>query len=150
MNNKIFSHLTPLAIGLLIFLAVESVVSSDSNHVSGQSSGLFLLTNSSFLLGILLSSVNPLQIPFWMSWNSILISKKKLNKETATYIFYLAGIGVGSMSGLLIFVFSGNYFQNNFHEHSATLSYVMACIYIVLAIYLFARLYKSRIKLQTP
>lgn len=57
--------------------------------------------------GILLSAVNPVQIPFWFGWSLIFRGRGWLKKDMADRIAFATGIGVGSLIGFLPFMFAG-------------------------------------------
>ncbi len=149
-ESKVFHYLTPLAITLLVFLSVMNFLNAGQDSANQIDPVFMNLTQSSFLLGLLLSSLNPLHIPFWLGWNSILIKKKKLVKESGIYTSYMTGIGIGSISGFMLFILPGNFIFQNFHNYSSVLAYITGLFYLGFAGYLLFRFYKNHIKFQTP
>jgi len=71
-------------------------------------SGLHWKLAGYFIAGVLLSAVNPLQIPFWFGWSTVLIRKGALLPRSDHYNGYIAGIGLGTMAGNGIFIVGGN------------------------------------------
>jgi threonine/homoserine/homoserine lactone efflux protein len=62
-----------------------------------------------FVTGFLFSLLNPLHIPFWLGWSGYLYSNGSLKKETVQYNWFVAGIGLGTMAGFLIYIPGGIY-----------------------------------------
>ncbi|MEO1011707.1 MAG: LysE family transporter, partial [Bacteroidota bacterium] len=58
---------------LLLFLAISSMLSASEIAIVHQKPGWVGLMNSPILLGFLLSMTNPLQFPFWLTWNKVLL-----------------------------------------------------------------------------
>ncbi len=56
-----------------------------------------------FGLGLLLSSFNFMQIPFWLSWNMVLINKNWIFTEKHFKFFYLVGAVLGTLIGMILF-----------------------------------------------
>ena len=106
-KSKLFSYILPVSIVLLVYLSISNFMSFDDAQHASKSSYVFPLIKSSFLLGLLLSILNPMHVPFWMGWNSILIEKRKLNDKPGMYPSYISGIGLGTLGSLMIFVFAG-------------------------------------------
>lgn len=70
-----------------------------------------------FKTGVLLSAFNPLHIPFWLGWTSLLMNRNVLSPNGKQYNWYVAGIGIGTMIGFITFIYTAEYlissFQNN-------------------------------------
>ncbi|MCM4171940.1 lysine transporter LysE [Arenibacter sp. TNZ] len=146
LGNKIFLYLMPLAILLLMYLSFSSFSSIANPRDLGANTNVIPLVKSSFIWGLLLSTLNPMHIPFWMGWNSILVSKNKLNNEGGMYSFYILGIGLGSMLGLLIFIFTGKYVFQNYQQFQYIISYGMGALYLGFSTYLLFLFYKKHLK----
>jgi threonine/homoserine/homoserine lactone efflux protein len=143
-NSKYFSYVLPLAIALLLYLSVSNFVSAFNNHAHQPTSILFPLIKSAFLLGLVLSALNPFHIPFWIGWNSILIARKSLIKNPGIYTLYVTGISIGSFAGFLVFIVLGNLILESYHRYSFHIAIAMGILYLGFAIYL---LYKYTIRL---
>lgn len=147
LGNKVFFYLLPIAIALLMYLSVSSFTSLNDDQVIQAESNLFPMLRSSILLGLLLSILNPMHIPFWTAWNSVLIARNRLDHKPGMYTSYITGIGMGSIGGLMIFVFAGKYIFQNYHEYSYVIAFMMGCLYLGFAFYLLFQLYKNHLKL---
>ena len=60
-----------------------------------------------FLTGLLLSALNPAQIPFWLGWNAVAIDRKILRLKSPAVLVWLMGIGTGTFLSLGLFAVSG-------------------------------------------
>ncbi len=147
LNSKFFSYIIPPTILLLIYLAVSNFISASSPYTISASSGIFPVIKSTFVLGLILSLLNPLHIPFWMGWNSILIKRKKLYNKPGMYSFYILGIALGSVLGLIIFIWAGQVVISYYQQYNYLISYTMAILYLGIAVYLSFNLYKKLPKL---
>lgn len=148
LGNKLFVYVLPIAVAVLMYLSVSSFISANSPEELGKGENLFPMVKSSFLLGLLLSTLNPMHIPFWISWNSVLAERKTLDESPGMYSSYMAGIGIGSFLGLLLFVFAGKYIFQNYHQYSYVIAFIMGCLYLGFSFYLLYVLYKNHLKLN--
>jgi len=148
LGNRVFFYLLPIAIALLLYLSVSSFASLNNDQTIHPSSNLFPLIKSSIILGLLLSVLNPMHIPFWTGWNSVLIARNRLDHKPGMYIFYISGIGIGSIGGLMMFVFAGKYIFKNYHQYSYVIAFIMGCLYLGFSFYILFLLYKNHLKLN--
>ena len=147
-KDKFAFYLLPFAIGLLLYLSVSSFMSSGNQNPIGSGANLFPMIQSSFLLGLLLSALNPMHVPFWLGWNSVLFEKKALNNKRGMYASYIVGIGTGTVAGLMVFIFAGTYIFRNYHQYNYAISFVMGCLYLIFTLYLLYLPFKKRLKLN--
>lgn len=148
LGNKLFFYVLPIAVAVLMYLSVSSFISANNPEELGMGENLFPMVKSSFLLGLLLSTLNPMHIPFWISWNSVLTERKALDESPGMYSLYMAGIGIGSFLGLMLFVFAGKYIFQNYHQYSYVIAFIMGCLYLGFSFYLLYVLYKNHLKLN--
>ena len=85
LRNRIFFYTLPLAALILLYLSVASFMTIGEERELGTSLNLIPMIKSSFVLGLLLSILNPMHFPFWISWNSILTAKKTLSVKKDLY-----------------------------------------------------------------
>ncbi|WP_395062458.1 hypothetical protein [Flavobacterium sp.] len=67
---------------------------------------------SAFIVGVILSCLNFIQIPFWMSWNLYLLNAKYIEVSNSRKYFYVFGTVAGTFSGMLVLIFSLNFITN--------------------------------------
>lgn len=148
LDNKIYKYLLFMLIAVLLYLAFSNLYSQGADVIVEVGMDMFPMVKSTMLLGFILSALNPLQIPFWIGWNSTLIKRKILIKRSGMYAFYLTGIGFGSMMTLLIFIYAGSYIFSNYTENNRLIHIFMGCLYLGFSIYLLFLFYKSELKLK--
>ena len=90
-------------------------------------------------------AVNPVQIPFWFGWSTVLFTKKVLLPKADNYNSYILGIGIGTFIGNCIFIFGGQLIAAKINNNQDILSWVIGGIFTVTAIIQIWRLlFKKR------
>ncbi|WP_190811364.1 LysE family transporter [Flagellimonas sp. S3867] len=148
-GEKMSNYLIPFGIILLLYLAVTSFMASTEISEMGSRINVLPQISSAFWLGFLLSALNPLHIPFWMTWNKVLSSRGILETSRSSYTLYILGIGVGSLLGIGLFIFAGKYIFTNYESYSMLTNLLMGLLYLGFSIYLMFLLVKKRLKLKT-
>jgi threonine/homoserine/homoserine lactone efflux protein len=87
-----------------------------------------------FVLGAFMSAINPVQIPFWFGWSTVLFEKKLLNPINKEYLWYILGIGLGTLIGNCVFIFGGKYVAHRINNNQAYLNYAIGGIFAITAI----------------
>lgn len=96
-----------------------------------------------FLLGLMMSALNPVQIPFWFLWTSTMIQTNVLPITASAYNVFTAGAGVGTIGGLALYIHGGNWLVKKNNTSNKTLNQIMGAIFIITAlIQLYRMLYK--------
>ena len=85
---------------------------------------------SYFLSGIALSSLNPMQIPFWMGWSQVLYERQLLSKSNLLYLFYIIGIGIGTFIGNSIFIYGGKWAMINLNTSNKTIHLIIGTVFL--------------------
>lgn len=147
-EGKLFYYLIPIGVVLLLYMSVNSFMTASDVKELNASTPIFPGIESSFVLGILLSALNPMHIPFWMTWNRVLMSKRTLHKTKRSYTTYIAGIGVGSLGALLLFIFAGSHIFQNYDQYSMIINLSLGVLYLGFSIYLMFLLYEKHLKLK--
>lgn len=148
-KSKFFYYATPLAVILLLYLAISNFISATNPQEMNMDTHVFPMIQSPILLGLLLSILNPLHIPFWMGWNTVLTGKGLLENTKKMHQLYMIGIGTGSITAYLIFIFSGDFIFKNHQEYNYIIAFILGSLYVGFAIYLSFLLFKSHLKLKT-
>lgn len=148
-KSKLFVYMLPLGVFVLSHLAISSFAAALTHGASETNSHIFPSIKSSFILGLLLSAINPMHFPFWLSWNSILVSRKMLSKKPGIYPSYITGIGLGSIAGLMIFIFAGNFIIHNYQHYNSFILNIIGSIYTIFALFLIYRFYQNHLKQLT-
>ena len=94
--------------------------------------------------GMILSSLNFIQIPFWTGWNLYLINNKYINIEYSNKFFYLFGTVLGTFLGMLSLILAVNYFANKASfVNSNTIFNVFPVLFFALALFQIIKFYKK-------
>ena len=133
-RKQLFRMLEWISILIVIALAVTSFVAAAKP--SGGKNIILSSTLPKFFLGIVMSAVNPVQIPFWFGWSTVLFTKKILQAKNQDYNFYIAGIGIGTFIGNSIFIFGGRFIVDKLNSNQKILNWSIGGIFAITAIIL--------------
>lgn len=87
-----------------------------------------------FLLGMFMCAINPVQIPFWFGWSTVLFTKKILTPSSSQYNVYIIGIGLGTLAGNCIFIFGGKWMVEKISGSQDYLNWIIGGIFALTAI----------------
>ncbi len=82
-----------------------------------------------FWLGAMMSAVNPVQIPFWFGWSTVLFARKILHPKESNYLTYIAGIGLGTLAGNCLFIFGGKLLVSKLNTSQNLLQIIIGCVF---------------------
>jgi threonine/homoserine/homoserine lactone efflux protein len=130
---------------LIIILALATGSFIAAAKGGGQTKNVFLQNNMNrFLLGMLMCAVNPVQIPFWFGWSTVLFTKKILHPVKAQYNSYIAGIGIGTFAGNCIFIFGGQWIVQRIAKSQYYLNWVIGTIFTITAIIQLIKMLRNK------
>lgn len=141
-NKKIFRWLEWISIVIVLALAITSFIAAADPVVKQNillSSGIHR-----FLLGMIMSALNPVQIPFWFGWSTVLFTKNVLEHRNSHYNIYIAGIGCGSFIGNLIFIFGGIFIVDVLNTNQKILHWIIGGIFLMTAIILLIKAVRKK------
>lgn len=137
-HAKLLRYMEWVAVLIVLALAFGSFWAAAN---PSQEKSFLLQTNlPNFLLGVSLSAINPMQIPFWFGWTTVLFSKNVLKDRADYYNIYTLGIGTGTFLGLMIFVFGGSLLVNKLNAGQGTINFVLGCVFAITAIILIVKI----------
>ncbi len=96
-----------------------------------------------FATGAFMTLINPLHIPFWLGWTSVLMKKGIMSPGPIQYNGYLAGIGLGTFLGFLAFIFTGQYLLTSFESNQFIICMIVGIILMIVAALHIKRMIKS-------
>lgn len=132
-QEKLMKALEWLTLFIIIALAVGSFIAAAKD--SGEAKNEFLKNNMHrFLLGMIMSAVNPVQIPFWFGWSTVLFTKKILEPVKPQYNSYIIGIGLGTLLGNCVFIFGGRWLVQRISNSGQYINWVIGGIFAITAI----------------
>jgi threonine/homoserine/homoserine lactone efflux protein len=130
-QQKIFRFFEWLTLVLILALAIGSFVAAV--RMSGLGSALPENTSHPFWLGAFFSATNPLHIPFWFGWSTVLLNKNILLPRVSNYNWYVCGIGLGTMAGFAVFIYGGNYLVQQMNANQNLLNWAIGIILLITA-----------------
>jgi len=145
-QEKLFRWLEWITLLLIVALAIASFVAAASPTVEENK----IISNKipRFWLGILMSAINPVQIPFWFGWSTILFTKKVLEPNNSHFNTYIAGIGIGTFLGNAVFIFGGQLIVNKLEEHQSIIQWIIGAVFAITAIIQFWRMLRRKNQLS--
>ena len=136
---RMFEWITAL---LILALAFVSFVAAYKMKAFGDNA--FTAYNiPPFLLGLLLCTLNPMHIPFWFGWTTVLINKNVLLPGKKNYFIYVCGISIGTVLGFSVFIYGGNYIVQKLINNQNILNWIIGTVLLITAIIQF---YKMKYK----
>ncbi len=132
-HERILKMLEWFTLLIVVALAISSFIAASANNADAKN---VLLSNTMhrFFLGFLMSAVNPVQIPFWFGWSTVLFTKKILLPRNDHYNLYIGGIAVGTLLGNCIFIFGGQFIVDKLNANQNTLNWIIGGIFLLTAI----------------
>jgi threonine/homoserine/homoserine lactone efflux protein len=122
-----------ITLAIVIGLAIGSFMAAAAG--SPEEKNVFLKNNiHRFLLGMMMCAINPVQIPFWFGWSTVLFSKKILAPVPLQYNSYIVGIGLGTLLGNFVFIFGGKWIVQRIANSGQYLNWVIGGIFAITAI----------------
>ncbi len=118
---------------IIIALAAGSFIAALKGG-AGEQNAVLKNDMHRFLLGMLMSSINPAQIPFWFGWSTVLFTKKILIADTRHYNSYITGIGLGTLLGNAVFIFGGKWLVQRIANSQQYLNWIIGGIFTVTAV----------------
>ncbi len=131
-QKKVFRYLEWVTLAIVLALAVSSFYAA--LHPQVKKNIILSSTLHRFWLGLLMSAVNPVQIPFWFGWSTVLFTKGILEPKAIQYNAYISGIGVGTLLGNCVFVFGGLLLAEKLNNNQNILNWIIGGIFLVTAI----------------
>lgn len=118
-----------------MFFVLGVLAFREANRQKGTKKAL-LLNNRlhRFVLGLMMSALNPVQIPFWFLWTSTFIQTKVLPVEMRAFNCFTAGAGAGTLAGLAVYIHGGNWLVSKMNTSNKTLNKIMGVIFIITAL----------------
>lgn len=141
-QEKIFRILEWVTLGIVLALAITSFYAA--LHPSVGKNVILSSNMPNIILGFTMSAVNPIQIPFWFGWSTVLFTKKILLPRNDHYNVYIIGIGMGTFIGNLLFIFGGRLIADKISNNQHVLNWVIGGIFLLTAIIQVWRMSKKK------
>lgn len=141
-QKKLFKTLEWVTLVIIIALAASNFYAATQSTEQKN----ILLSNSvpPLLLGLFLNGVNPMQIPFWFGWSTVLFTKKILQPRWKHYNLFVAGATLGFFAAILIFIFGGRLIADKITSNQDIVYYVIGGIFTVTALIQIWKMVKKK------
>lgn len=127
-----------IVLGILAFVMARKQTSAKKG---------LLLNNkmNRFLLGVVVSGINPAQIPFWFLWSTQLLNTKVILPTTGQFNLFTAGAGLGSLAGLAVYIHGGKWIITKLKTSNKGLNIFMGIVFILAGLLqLYNMLFKTQ------
>ncbi len=131
-QKKLLYWMEWIALAIVLALAIGSFIAATSK--TAQQNVVLQNNLHRFLLGATMCAINPVQIPFWFGWSTVLFTKKILLPKNSFYNLYILGIGLGTILGNCLFIFGGKYLVEKLNAGQSLMNYIIGSIFLVTAI----------------
>jgi threonine/homoserine/homoserine lactone efflux protein len=136
---KLMKAMEWITLIIILAMAAGSFIAA-SKGAEGQKNVILNNQLPRLLLGMLMSALNPVQVPFWFGWSTVLFQKGVLTGGNQQYNIYISGIGLGTLLGNFVFIFGGNWIVSSIHNSGAYLNWIIGCIFAVTALIQFVKM----------
>jgi hypothetical protein len=131
-NIQVFAWLQWGAVFFLVLLAISSF---RAVAIPKMKNLAFDNNVNRLLLGMGMSTVNPMQFPFWAGWVTWLMFNHHIGVHSGDYGFFIAGVGVGTLMALSLFIVGGKYFSKQLQANNRLVNIVMGILFLCMAGY---------------
>ena len=142
-HKVLFTIMGWLTVVVFVVLGVLAFVMARKQ--TGAKKGLLLNNKMNrFLLGVVVSGINPAQIPFWFLWSTQLLNSKILLPTTEQFNLFTAGAGLGSLAGLAVYIHGGKWLITKLKTSNKGLNIFMGIVFILAGLFqLYNMLFKK-------
>jgi threonine/homoserine/homoserine lactone efflux protein len=138
-QEKLMKAMEWVTLAIILALAAGSFIAAMKN--GGDTKNVLLQNNMHrFLLGVVMCAVNPVLVPFWFGWSTVLFTKKILEAKHDQYNSYIAGIGIGAFLGNCVFIFGGKWLVQRIENSQQYLNWVIGGIFTLTAVIQFVKM----------
>ncbi|HRN73201.1 MAG TPA: LysE family transporter [Ginsengibacter sp.] len=141
-QKKLFRWMEWITVAIVFALAIGSFAAAMMPH---QEKNVMLDNHiHRYLLGLMLSAINPVQIPFWFGWSTVLFTKNILKPQGSFYNLYIVGIGLGTFLGNLVFIFGGRVVADKLNTNQNMINWVIGGIFTITAIIFLIKIFMKK------
>ncbi len=131
-QTKVMKAMEWITFVIILALAAGSFIAA--THEGGAKNVLLNNNMHRFLLGMFMCAINPVQIPFWFGWSTVLFTKKILEPKSMHYNTYIIGIGLGTLLGNCVFIFGGKWMVQRIANSQQYLNWIIGGIFTITAL----------------
>lgn len=141
-QKKIFKALEWVT--LLVVLALAAANFNAALHPTVQKNVVLSNPVPRFILGLVLNSINPMQIPFWFGWGTVLLTKKIIEPRWKHYHFFTAGATIGMSAATLLFIFGGRIIADKISNNQDVVYFIIGGIFTITALIQIQKMVKKK------
>ncbi len=137
-QKKLFKWMEWITLVVVVAFAAGSFYAATKEH----STGNVMLNNNinRFLLGMFMSAITVMHIPFWFGWSTVLFTRKILKANNLYYNIYIIAIGMGTFLANCIFIFGGVYIARILNANHNILNLALGWIFTLTAAILLVKI----------
>ncbi len=128
-----FEVLNWLAIALFLGLGIFTLVEANKTKPKTKPP-LLNNTLNRFALGLSMSAVNPIQIPFWFTWSVAFIKSGALATNDVSYNAFTIGAGTGTIAGLAVYIYAGKWLITKLKAGQSGVNKFVGLVFILTAL----------------
>lgn len=141
-QKRLFRWLEWITVLILVALMFSSFVAALST--TEKENAVLSSTLPRFWLGVVMSALNPVQIPFWFGWSTVLFTKKLLQPRNDHYNTYISGIGIGTFIGNMLFIMGGLLLVGLLEKNTHIIHWVIGGIFGITALIQLIRILTNK------
>jgi threonine/homoserine/homoserine lactone efflux protein len=141
-QQVLFRILEWVTVLIVSALAISSFYAA--THPTVNKNVILSSTLHRFWLGLIMSALNPVQIPFWFGWSTVLFTKKILQPLNSHYNIYIAGIGLGTLLGNCIFIFGGKLIGDRLNDNQSFMNWIIGFIFTITVIIQLIKMFRKK------
>jgi threonine/homoserine/homoserine lactone efflux protein len=132
-NKALFNAMSWITVALFYLLGFLSIRKA-MKQKEAEKKGLLIDNKiNRFLLGLMLSAINPLQIPFWFFWGTYFIRNGSVKPTTLDFNLFTIGAGLGTLTGQTIYMYGGTWLIKKLKASHKLLNIIMGAVFIISA-----------------
>jgi threonine/homoserine/homoserine lactone efflux protein len=120
-SRRFFQLLEWTTAGTLLVFSIGCFVTAENMQQNEVSLSPLLLP--AFLMGVVISFINPMHFPFWLGWTGFFVNKGTLISP-AQHNLYIVGIIIGTVAGIAVYLPAGPLLLKLFQSNQ----YLINCI----------------------
>lgn len=141
-QQRLFKILEWATLAIVLALAISSFYAA--THPSVHKNVILSSTLNRFVLGFAMCAINPVQIPFWFGWSTVLYTKKVLLPKNNHYNMYILGIGLGTLFGNFVFIFGGQLIASKINSNQNILNWIIGGIFALTALIQLYKIFRKK------
>ena len=141
-NKKLLKFIE--GFGIIFMFILAYIFYSNANSDGVNKTTFSNISQNFYFSGIVFSSLNFIQIPFWLSWNLYLLNSNYIEVSHSRKYFYVLGTLIGTFVGMLTLIISLHYLTENVDFLSKYLmKFIIPFVFIGLGVYQGFKFYKK-------